>query len=128
MPDQRRTAAAGCGLHAGRPPRLLILDEPTTGLDYGHQRGLLEMLKRLNQQGHTIVIVTHHLWAAAEYCRRCLVLKEGRVWLEGATRTVFEQEPLLREASLVLPPIIQLSNRLGSRGLTVPELAGELRP
>ena len=108
-------------------PWLLILDEPTTGLDYGHQRGLLEMLNRLNQQGHTILVVTHHLWVAAEYCRRCVVLKEGRIWLEGATRTVFQQETHLKEASLVLPPIVQLSNRLGFQGLTATALAREIR-
>ena len=122
--ERQRLAVAS--MLAARP-WLLILDEPTTGLDYGHQRGLLEMLNRLNQQGHTLLIVTHHLWVAAEYCRRCVVLKEGRVWLEGATRTVFQQEPLLKEASLVLPPIVQLSNRLDFQGLTATALAREIR-
>ena len=121
--ERQRLAVAS--MLAARP-WLLILDEPTTGLDYGHQRGLLEMLHRLNQQGHTILIVTHHLWVAAEYCLRCVVLKEGRVWLEGATRTVFQQEPLLKEASLVLPPIVQLSNRLDFQGLTATALAREI--
>ena len=122
--ERQRLAVAS--MLAARP-WLLILDEPTTGLDYGHQRGLLEMLNRLNQQGHTILIVTHHLWVAAEYCRRCVVLKEGRIWLEGATRTVFQQETHLKEASLVLPPIVQLSNRLGFQGLTATALAREIR-
>ena len=123
--ERQRLAVAS--ILAARPG-VLILDEPTTGLDYGHQRGLLEMLTRLNRQGHTIVIITHHLWVAAEYCRRCVVLKAGRVWLEGATRTVFEQEPLLAEAALIVPPLVRLSNRLGFQGLTVPDLAREIRP
>jgi energy-coupling factor transport system ATP-binding protein len=122
--ERQRLAVAS--MLASRPG-LLILDEPTTGLDYGHQRGLLEMLNRLNHQGHTIVIVTHHLWVAAEYCRRCLVLKEGRVWLDGATRSVLQKEALLKEASLVLPPIVQLSNRFDFQGLTATALAGEIR-
>jgi energy-coupling factor transport system ATP-binding protein len=122
--ERQRLAVAS--MLAARPG-LLILDEPTTGLDYGHQRGLLEMLNRLNQRGHTILIVTHHLWAAAEYCRSCVVLKEGRVWLEGPTRSVFQQESLLKEASLVLPPIVRLSNRLDFQGLTATALAREIR-
>ncbi len=121
--ERQRLAVAS--MLAARP-WLLILDEPTTGLDYGHQRGLLAMLNRLNQQGHTIVVVTHHLWVAVEYCRRCVVLKEGRVWLEGATRSVFRQETLLREASLVPPPIARLSNRLDLQGLIPTTLAREI--
>ena len=121
--ERQRLAVAS--MLAARP-WLLILDEPTTGLDYGHQRGLLEMLNRLNQQGHTILIVTHHLWVAVEYCRRCVVLKEGRIWLEGATRTVFRQETHLKEASLVPPPIVQLSNRLDLQGLIPTTLAREI--
>ncbi len=123
--ERQRLAVAS--MLAARP-WLLILDEPTTGLDNGHQRGMLDMLNRLNQQGHTILIVTHHLWVAAEYCRRCVVLKEGKVWVEGATRSVFQQESLLKEASLVLPPIMRLSNRLNYQGLTAAALAREIRP
>jgi len=122
--ERQRLAVAS--MLAARP-WLLILDEPTTGLDQGHQRGLLEMLNRLNRQGHTVLIVTHHLWVAAEYCRRCVVLKEGSVWLEGPTRSVFEKEALLKESSLVLPPIVRLSNRLNLGGLTATALAREIR-
>jgi energy-coupling factor transport system ATP-binding protein len=107
-------------------PAVMILDEPTTGLDYTHQRGLLEMLRRLNDRGHTILIISHHLWVAAEFCRRCLVLRKGRVLDDGPTRQVFANEARLAEAALLAPPIVRLSNRLGTRGLTVAELKEEL--
>ncbi|MBI5586353.1 MAG: energy-coupling factor ABC transporter ATP-binding protein [Deltaproteobacteria bacterium] len=107
-------------------PAVLVLDEPTTGLDYGHQRSLLEMLQRLNDRGHTIVVITHHLWVAAEFCRRCLVLRAGQVLEDGPTREVFRDETRLAAAALLVPPIVRLSNRLGTRGLTVSELKEEL--
>jgi energy-coupling factor transporter ATP-binding protein EcfA2 len=103
-----------------------VLDEPTTGLDYGHQRSLLEMLKRLNDRGHTILVITHHLWVAAEFSRRCVVLRSGQIWEEGPTREVFRNETRLAEAALRMPPLVRLSNRLGTRGLTVPDLQKEL--
>jgi energy-coupling factor transport system ATP-binding protein len=121
--ERQRVAVAS--MLAARPA-VLILDEPTTGLDYAHQRGLLEMLKRLNDRGHTILIITHHLWAAAEFCHRCLVLRDGRVLVDGSTRQVFGNETRLAEAALLVPPIVRLSNRLGTRGLTVAELTDEL--
>ena len=60
-------------------PQVLILDEPTTGLDYRHQRNMMEMLKRLNQHGHTVMIITHSMWVAAEYAERVIALKDGAI-------------------------------------------------
>ena len=121
--ERQRVAVAS--MLAARPA-LLVLDEPTTGLDYGHQRGLLEMLKRLNDRGYTILIITHHLWVAAEFCRRCLVLQDGRILEDGPVREVFREETRLAEAALIVPPIVRLSNRLGTRGMTVGDLRAEL--
>ena len=58
-------------------PQVVVLDEPTTGLDVRQQRDLMEMLKRLNQKGHTVIIITHSMDVAAEYANRVVVLKEG---------------------------------------------------
>ena len=68
-------------------PQVIILDEPTTGLDYRHQRNMMEMLKRLNRFGHTIIIITHSMQVAAEYADRILVMKNGRILSDGPTRT-----------------------------------------
>ena len=81
-------------------PQVIILDEPTTGLDYRHQRSMMEMLKRLNRAGHTIIIITHSMWVAAEYAARTIVMKEGSILLDGPTRSVFRDEARLAEASL----------------------------
>jgi energy-coupling factor transport system ATP-binding protein len=108
-------------------PQVLVLDEPTTGLDVRQQRDLMEMLKSLNRKGHTIIIITHSMDVAAEYANRVVVLKEGVILRDGPTRDVFFQEDLLAKASLRPPPLVQLSNWLGTRAVTVKQMVEELR-
>ncbi len=103
-------------------PDVIILDEPTTGLDYAEQRSMMELVARLNQQGHTIIFVTHSMWVVAEYAHRVIVLKDGQVLVQGATREVFAQEEKLRETFLQPPQIVSFSNRLGCTLLSVPEM------
>jgi energy-coupling factor transport system ATP-binding protein len=109
-------------------PQMIILDEPTTGLDYAHQFSIMELLKALNRKGHTIVVITHSMWVAAEYARRTVVLKNGTVLLDGSTRSVFSNPTKLAEASLTPPPLVQLSNWLGTRAMTLKEMVLELKP
>jgi cobalt transport protein ATP-binding subunit len=109
-------------------PKVIILDEPTTGLDYNHQRRMMDLLKNLNQKGHTIIIITHSMWVAAEYARRTIVLKEGAIILDGPTRGVFADESRLAVASLSPPPLVQVSNRLGLQALTLEQMVQELKP
>jgi energy-coupling factor transport system ATP-binding protein len=108
-------------------PEVLVLDEPTTGLDDRHQRSLMEMLKNLHREGHTIIIITHSMETAAEYAGRAIVMKGGSILLDGPTRDVFAREDRLKEASLYPSSLVQVSNWLGTRGLTVRQLAEELR-
>jgi energy-coupling factor transport system ATP-binding protein len=107
-------------------PQVLILDEPTTGLDYEHQKSIMELLKTLNQKGHTILIITHSMWVAAEYARRTVLMKDGAILLDGPTRRVFAQEAKLSEAALTPPPLVSLSNALGLEALTLEQMVTEL--
>ena len=104
-------------------PEVLILDEPTTGLDYAEQRGMMALVKRLNEEGSTIIVVTHTMWVAAEYAHRAAVLRDGGVILSGTTREVFSQEDALRDASLRPPHIVTLGNALGFPVLSVEEMS-----
>ncbi|MGB9698511.1 MAG: ABC transporter ATP-binding protein [Thermodesulfobacteriota bacterium] len=108
-------------------PQMIILDEPTTGLDYLQQRSMMEMLKILHKKGHTILIITHSMWVAAEYAQRIILMKDGRVLADGPTREVFFNEGLLAEAALRPPALVQLSNWLGTRALSVEEMVEELK-
>jgi energy-coupling factor transport system ATP-binding protein len=108
-------------------PRVIILDEPTTGLDDRHQQDMMEMLKRLNQQGHTVIIITHSMGVAAEYANRVVVMSNGGLLSDGPTRAVFADEARLAEASLCPPPLVRLSNWLGTEALTVQQMVQELK-
>ena len=104
-------------------PEVLILDEPTTGLDHAEQRSMMDLIKRLNEEGSTIIVVTHTMWVAAEYAHRAAVLRDGEVILSGSTREVFSQEDALRDASLRPPHIVSLGNALGFPVLSVEEMS-----
>jgi cobalt transport protein ATP-binding subunit len=103
-------------------PEVLILDEPTTGLDYAEQRSMMDLVRRLNEAGSTIIAVTHTMWVVAEYAHRAAVMKDGRIVLSGTVREVFAQEEKLGDLSLRPPQIVSLGNSLGYPVLSVEEM------
>ncbi|WP_299028942.1 energy-coupling factor transporter ATPase [uncultured Thermanaerothrix sp.] len=103
-------------------PEILILDEPTTGLDYNEQRSMMNLVRRLNENGSTIIFVTHHMWVVAEYAHRVYVMKDGQIYLQGTTREVFSHDQELVDAYLRPPMHVTFANRLGKTLLTVDEL------
>jgi energy-coupling factor transport system ATP-binding protein len=111
---------------AGRP-EVLIFDEPTTGLDERESRAMMALIDRLNRRGHTIIVVTHAMWLAAEFAHRVIVMLGGQVLVDAPTRSAFAQEGALREAGIIPPQIVRLSRRLGGTALSVQELARALR-
>ncbi len=102
-------------------PRILILDEPTTGLDYSQQKSMMELLRSLNAAGHTIIIITHALWVVAEYAHRAIVMYEGSVIMDGTVREVFSEQDELESVGMAPPEIIKLGNALGKTILSVDE-------
>lgn len=121
--ERQRVAVASI---LAQRPRVVILDEPTTGLDYRETRSMMELVKRLNGSGHTIIAVTHTMWVVAEYAHRMIVVHEGRILMDGPTRAIMGREDDLRVASLKPPQIVRLGNRLGAPLLTVEEGVGAL--
>lgn len=105
-------------------PKVIILDEPTTGLDYKEQRKMMELIKKLNQSGHTIIMITHTMWVVAEYAHKVAVIKDGLLKMYGKTRDIFKYEAQLTEAFLKPPHIVTLSNMLGKTFLSIDEMAG----
>jgi len=120
--DQADTppAVLGCGLRRkvtlaavwAMRPQIMVLDEPTAGLDWRSIRALMEEVNNLNSQGHTIILVTHDMKLVAEFARQVLVLDEGRTLAYGPIRQVFQQETVLRQAFLIPPPITALARRM----------------
>ncbi|MEO0162838.1 MAG: energy-coupling factor transporter ATPase [candidate division WOR-3 bacterium] len=102
-------------------PEIIILDEPTTGLDYQQQIKIMNLLKTLNDKGYTIIIITHTMWLVTEYTNRTVVMANGRIVLDGETRDVFKNEEILWRYHLEPPSVCRLGNRLGLNVLTVAE-------
>lgn len=94
-------------------PRVIVFDEPTTGLDGIQARAMMELLARLNDEGHTIVVITHCTWAAVEYARRALVLDGGRLAADASVREVFADAELLARTGQVVPEVTELARALG---------------
>jgi energy-coupling factor transport system ATP-binding protein len=104
-------------------PRLLILDEPTTGLDYREQRRMMALVRRLNREGIAIVMITHTPWLVAEYARRVVLMRRGRKLYDGSVREFFERADLLASSSFRAPEATELSRRFGTIALSADELA-----
>lgn len=109
-------------------PQVLILDEPTTGLDHLQQQSMMEMVSSLNRKGHTIVIITHSMSTVARYARRTVLLDQGSVLMDDTTRKVFSRGDELEKWFLRPPPIVRLSNHLGATALTVEEMLEFVEP
>lgn len=103
-------------------PRMLILDEPTTGLDYPEQRQMMELLKRLHQEGRTILIITHVPWVAAEYAERALLMADGQLLWDGSLRALCAQPTLCARAAFRPPDCTLLGGHFGQSPLSVAEL------
>ena len=121
--QRQRLAVAGVLALA---PQVIILDEPTTGLDHREQQDLLGLARELHAQGHTVIMVTHSMWAAATYARRLVVLLDGKVLLDGPAREVLAAGEPLARAHLVPPAVVQLSRALGFMALTPAEFRHRL--
>jgi len=87
---------AWLALALAQEPQVLLLDEPTTYLDLRHQVEVMEVLRRLNADGMTIVAVLHDLALAARYANRVVGLVDGEVALDGPPETVFTPDALQR--------------------------------
>jgi energy-coupling factor transport system ATP-binding protein len=108
--QMRRVAIAGV---LALKPAVLILDEPTAGLDPRGKNELLELLARLNrEQGLTVILVTHEMDDAARYTDSLFVLSAGRLVLSGTPGEVFSRQKDLERFNLGLPRISRLVQKL----------------
>ncbi len=98
-------------------PRILLLDEPTAHLDIHHQIEILDLLKRLNREGLTILMVSHDLNLASEYCERIIFLKEGKLIASGSSTEIFQ--PSLIEEVYQIKPLVE-KNPITGRPMVIP--------
>ncbi|MDR2798902.1 MAG: energy-coupling factor ABC transporter ATP-binding protein [Treponema sp.] len=124
MSRGERQQVALASVLARRPP-LLILDEPTTGLDYRECMTIMGIIARLHQEGTAILMISHDMEVVMDFAERGLVLSQGRLIEDGPIKDIMKNQALLHEASL-LPaqiPALALAFGLGFEGVyTVDEM------
>ena len=95
-------------------PEVLILDEPTTGLDYLECSHIMDRIRRMNEEQQvTVIMVCHDMEVVLDYAQRALVMAGGRLLADGPVREVFRNTALMEEAAILPPQMIGLSMRLG---------------
>ncbi|WP_100012673.1 energy-coupling factor ABC transporter ATP-binding protein [Lentibacillus sediminis] len=111
--QMRRVAIAGV---LATQPEVLVLDEPTAGLDPRGQKEIMEMFYNMHQeQGLTTVLVTHSMEDAVKYADHVLILNNGGKYMEGAPEDVFTRSDALQEVQLDVPEIVQFLTRFEER-------------
>ena len=101
-------------------PPVVVLDEPTTGLDYRECVKVMDIIRRIHERGTTVVMVCHDMEVVADYAARCIVMSGGEVVDDAPTFDVLRNRETLERASLVPPQIVDLSLELGR---AIPRLA-----
>ena len=94
-------------------PPVVVLDEPTTGLDYRECVKVMDIIRRIHERGTTGVMVCHDMEVVADYAARCIVMSGGEVVDDAPTFDVLRNRETLERASLVPPQIVELSLELG---------------
>jgi energy-coupling factor transport system ATP-binding protein len=92
--------------------KMVILDEPTIGQDQAGADALMGHLRQLHAAGKTIVMITHDMRLLAEWSERAVVMSRSRLLLDGSVREIFGRPQLLADASLNLPPVVQIARTL----------------
>lgn len=103
---QRRRVAVASML--AMRPQVLVLDEPTTGLDSGAATAMLDLVDELRDRGHAVLLLTHEMWAVLERCDRVVMLDDGRVRLDDDPRRAFARHDVLAECGITAPPLAEL--------------------
>lgn len=94
-------------------PEIIILDEPTAGQDFKHYTEIMEFLKKLNNEGVTILLITHDMHLMLEYCERSIVFTDGRVIADSTPEAVLTNDSLTEKASLKKTSLSTLASMCG---------------
>ncbi len=111
--QKKRVAIAGI---LAMKPEIMVLDEPTAGLDPQGVRALSKLLKELNDEGITIIISTHEVDLVPNYAKRVFVLVDGLLIAEGTPKEIFAQPEILDKANLEVPIVTELFQDLEKEG------------
>lgn len=99
-------------------PEVVIVDEPTTGLDWLGGQAMMDIIRSMHDDGRTVIVITHDMHLVAEYAERVIVMADGRKVADGPPGTVFREDAAMERASLRPPQVFRMSR-------LVPELLGD---
>ena len=117
--QMRRVAIAGI---LAMEPSILVLDEPTAGLDPIGRKELMTLFKKLHQDGITIVLVTHLMDDVAEFADQVYVMEKGKLVKSGKPSLVFQNVEFMEKIQLGVPKITRFAQRLAERGVSFKQL------
>ena len=117
--QMRRVAIAGI---LAMEPSILVLDEPTAGLDPIGRKELMSLFKKLHQDGITIVLVTHLMDDVAEFADQVYVMEKGKLVKSGKPSLVFQNVEFMEKIQLGVPKITRFAQRLAERGVSFKQL------
>ena len=114
--QMRRVALAGV---IAMRPEVLVLDEPTAGLDPRGKTEIMDLCKRLHSNCPIIIMISHNMDEVAKYCNRVAVMSDGKLYGVFAPRELFAQTELLRSLHIEPPSVAAIAETLNARGFTV---------
>lgn len=118
--QKRRVAIAGV---IAMNPDVLILDEPTAGLNPKAHEDILNLVTGIHKQGgRTVILVSHNMNDIARICDRVLVMDQGKLAMNGTPREVFAREEELKKMGLALPEAAEIASRLRAAGMNIDEI------
>lgn len=112
--ERRRVAIAGI---LAINPDILVLDEPTAGLDVKGSKDIMTLVKQMHEDGKTIIMVTHDMDLVLRYTEQCFVLKDGKVTFSGSTNQLFDT--ISDDSAIEIPPLFKLAKKLKDRGAPI---------
>ena len=105
-----------------RKPRVLVLDEPTAGLDPQGKKEILELVKKLKESYvKTVIMISHNMDEIAEYCNRVIVLNDSKLIYDTTPRELFSNPEKLKETGLEVPHVVAISSMLKEGGIDLGE-------
>jgi len=115
--EKRKVAIAGVlACH----PEIIVLDEPTAGLDPVSRKAFLELVVGFKKEGHTLVMVSHDMDEVAGIAQNVIIMGDSRIIFEGATDEAFSQPDLLISAGLDVPALSSVAHKLRNAGFSLP--------
>lgn len=113
--EKRRVALAGI---ISINPEILVLDEPTAGLDPLGVKEIMSLIKKMHEEGHTIILVTHDMTLVQEYCTDAVVMHEGKVVFHDKPEVLLKQNT--EKYAIETTPLFHLLNKLKNKGVDLP--------